>query len=67
VLHIHGGGFVYHPAQVGNVEAVLMARISGFEVASVSYRMPWTPSAYVRGPASGARRDLPGRSPRISM
>ncbi|MDT7624250.1 MAG: 5-methylthioadenosine/S-adenosylhomocysteine deaminase [Pseudonocardiales bacterium] len=41
VLHIHGGGFVYHPGEAGNVEAVLLAGIGGFEVASVSYRLAY--------------------------
>lgn len=39
LLHVHGGGFVYAPGEAGTVEAILMAGIGGFEVASIDYRL----------------------------
>ena len=40
LLHIHGGCYVWNPAEAGLPEAVLMAGFGGFKVLSVDYRMP---------------------------
>ncbi len=40
LLHIHGGGYVFHPGYAALPEAVLAAGISGYKVISVDYRMP---------------------------
>ena len=40
LLHIHGGGYVFHPGYAALPEAVLAAGISGYQVVSVDYRMP---------------------------
>ena len=40
LLHIHGGGYVFHPGETGTGEGILMAGLGGFKVVSVDYRMP---------------------------
>lgn len=40
LLHIHGGGYVFHPGYAALPEAALAAGISGYKVVSVDYRMP---------------------------
>ena len=40
ILHIHGGGYVFHPGETGTGEGLLMAAFGGFKVISVDYRMP---------------------------
>ena len=39
LLHIHGGGYVFHPGETGTGEGILMAGLGGFKVVSVDYRM----------------------------
>ena len=40
LLHVHGGGYVLYPGEVGAGEAMLMAGYGRFKVVSVDYRMP---------------------------
>ena len=40
LLHIHGGGYVFNPGEVGTSEGILMAALGHFKVVSVDYRMP---------------------------
>ena len=40
LLHVHGGGYVLYPGEVGAGEAMLMAGYGKFKVVSVDYRMP---------------------------
>jgi len=40
LMHLHGGGYVLYPGEVGAGEGMLMAGLGGFEVVSVDYRMP---------------------------
>ncbi|MEO3473771.1 alpha/beta hydrolase [Roseomonas sp. CAU 1739] len=40
LLHLHGGGYVLFPGEVGAGEAMLMASHGGFRCVSVDYRMP---------------------------
>lgn len=39
VLHLHSGGYVYWGGEAATSEAILMAGIGGFEVASIDYRL----------------------------
>lgn len=40
LVHVHGGGYVFSPGEVGTLEGILMASFGGFKVLSVDYRMP---------------------------
>lgn len=40
LMHLHGGGYVLYPGEVGAGEAMLMASHGGFRCVSVDYRMP---------------------------
>ena len=40
LLHIHGGGYVFHPGKAALPEGVLAAGLCGYRVVSVDYRMP---------------------------
>ena len=40
LLHLHGGGYVLYPGEVGAGEGMIMAGLQGYEVVSVDYRMP---------------------------
>lgn len=40
LMHLHGGGYVLYPGQVGAGEGMIMAGLEGYEVVSVDYRMP---------------------------
>ena len=40
ILHIHGGGYVFHPGETGTGEGILMAGLGGYKVVSADYRMP---------------------------
>ena len=40
LFHVHGGGYVLFPGELGTREAILMAGYSGMKVISVDYRMP---------------------------
>ena len=39
LLHVHGGGYVYWPGEAGTLEAVLMSGLTGFEIATIDYRL----------------------------
>jgi epsilon-lactone hydrolase len=40
LVHLHGGGYVLYPGEVGAGEGMIMAGLQGYEVVSVDYRMP---------------------------
>jgi len=40
LVHVHGGGYVFAPAESATREAVLMAGFGRFKVISIDYRMP---------------------------
>jgi epsilon-lactone hydrolase len=40
LVHVHGGGYVFAPAEAATREAILMAGFGKFKVISVDYRMP---------------------------
>lgn len=40
LLHVHGGGYVLFPGEVGAGEGMMMAGYGKFKVVSVDYRMP---------------------------
>jgi len=40
LVHVHGGGYVFAPAESATREAVLMAGFGKFKVISIDYRMP---------------------------
>jgi acetyl esterase/lipase len=39
-MHLHGGGYVLFPGEVGAGEGMIMSGLEGYEVVSVDYRMP---------------------------
>jgi len=40
LVHVHGGGYVFGPAEAGLPEAILLSGVGGFKVISIDYRMP---------------------------
>jgi epsilon-lactone hydrolase len=40
LVHVHGGGYVFAPAEAATREAILMAGFGKFKVISIDYRMP---------------------------
>jgi epsilon-lactone hydrolase len=40
LVHVHGGGYVFAPAEAATLEAILMAGFGKFKVISIDYRMP---------------------------
>jgi len=40
LVHVHGGGYVFAPAESATREAILMAGFGKFKVISIDYRMP---------------------------
>ncbi|MEA2876591.1 MAG: epsilon-lactone hydrolase [Hyphomicrobiales bacterium] len=40
LVHVHGGGYVFAPAESGTREGILMAGFGKFKVISIDYRMP---------------------------
>jgi monoterpene epsilon-lactone hydrolase len=40
LVHVHGGGYVFGPAESATREAILMAGFGKFKVVSIDYRMP---------------------------
>ena len=40
LVHVHGGGYVFAPAESATREAILMAGYGKFKVVSIDYRMP---------------------------
>ena len=40
LVHVHGGGYVFGPAESATREAILMAGFGKFKVISIDYRMP---------------------------
>lgn len=39
LMHLHGGGYVLYPGEVGAGEGMIMSGLEGYEVVSVDYRM----------------------------
>lgn len=66
VVHVHGGGFVFHDVEVHDARARRLANLSGMRVLSVDYRRPPEhrfPAAVddVAAAAGWAQRTLGGR------
>src|SRR3981189_4017051 len=40
LVHVHGGGYVFGPAESATREGILMAGFGKFKVISIDYRMP---------------------------